>query len=151
MDKTLEMFTVIRRAFSWWCDLVSNITVTYSIAQKVVQGKHVCFLSLSMTVSCIRGKKKINSNIIPPLAATNKVYFGNNALVKYILRHLSRYIIFLCKKIKYSSKQDSQVQVFRMVCLYTPVHIYTTTESAPPVILLASSTSLPSALTPSKT
>lgn len=62
--------------------------------------------------------------MVPPLAVTYKVGFGNNTPVKYILRHLNCYIIFLCKKIKYASKQHSQVQVFRTVCMYNPVHIY---------------------------
>ena len=45
--------------------------------------------------------KKIKQlqNTVPPLAVTNKGGFGNNALIKYILRHFKQlYHIFLCVK-----------------------------------------------------
>lgn len=110
------------------------------------------FLSLSWLFSVL-GKKKIKQlqNTVPSRAVTNKVGFGNNALVKYILRHFKQlYHIFLCKKIKYASKQRSQIQVFRTVS--TILYIYTWLwNDRLLVILLASSISLPSALTPSKT
>lgn len=115
--------------------------------------KAYLLLSLRMTAACMREKKNIKQllNTVPSLAVTNKVGFGNNVLVKSILRHLNSYIIFLCKKIKYASKQHSQVQVFRSVCTILYIYIHHCTPRAAFVILLASSTSLPSASTPSKT
>lgn len=155
-EKTLEVFTVIRKAFPWCCDLISDITVTTTVALHCTEGGtgRPCepFVTYYDCFPASEKKKKRNKlrHTVPPLAVTNKVHWGSNALVKYIVRHLNRCVIFLCKKIKYASQQHSQGRVFRIICRYPPVHMYTARARCF-LILLAWSTSLPSALTPSKT
>lgn len=70
----------------------------YSNHDRVVCTK-LGLLSLTMTVPCIRKRNiKQLQNTAPPLAVTNKVGFGNNALVKYIFKALQQLYHFLCVK-----------------------------------------------------
>lgn len=87
-------------------DLIPNSTVSVVelYCTKVGRGRRICLLP------AWGQKNQTTPKYCTIPGSNNKVGFGNNTLVKYILRHLNSSIVFLCKKIKYVARQHHRYE-----------------------------------------